>query len=300
MTTLLALLLAVTTLAAPEDALATARELYASAAYEDALAILNKLPPNQPIEQTRTAEQYRALCLLALGRTQEAEHAIEAVIVGDPSFRPAADVSPRVRATFGDVRKRMLPVIIQQQYNAAKASFDKKDFANAANAFTQFTQMLVMMTDPDVEAAAARPPLADLRTLASGFRDLAVTASAPPPPPPAPAPEPVPVAPPPPPAAPRVYTAVDSNVIPPIPLQQDLPPYPGQLIIPRQGMIDVVIDETGIVQAASITQSVTRQYDVLALAAARAWRYRPAMLNGVPVRYRKAVQINVRPQGRSE
>src|SRR5262245_33034590 len=298
MTTLLALLLAVSTLATAEDALATARELYASAAYEDALAILNKLPPNQPVEQVRTADQYRALCLLALGRTQEAEHAIEAVIVGDPSFRPASDVSPRVRATFGDVRKRMLPVIIQQHYNAAKTAFDKKDFATAANGFTQ---MLVMMTDPDVEAVAARPPLSDLRMLASGFRDLAVTASAPPPPPPpAPAPEPVQVAPPPPPAAPRVYTAVDTNVVPPIPLQQDLPPYPGQLIIPRQGMIDIVIDEAGVVQAASITQSVTRQYDVMALAAAKTWRYRPAMLNGVPVRYRKAVQINVRPQGRSE
>jgi TonB family protein len=298
MTTLLALLLAVTTLATAGDALATARELYASAAYEDALAILNKLPPNQPIEQTRTADQYRALCLLALGRTQEAEDAIEAVIVGDPSFRPAADVSPRVRATFGEVRKRILPVIIQQQYNAAKTAFDKKDFSTAANGFTQ---MLVMMTDPDVEAGASRPPLSDLRTLAAGFRDLAVTASTPPPPPPPPpAPEPVHVVPPPPPAAPRVYTALDSNVVPPIPLHQDLPPYPGQLIIPRQGMIDIVIDELGMVQAASITQSVTRQYDALALAAARTWRYRPAMLNGVPVRYRKAVQINVRPQGRSE
>jgi TonB family protein len=298
MTTLLALLLAVTTLATAGDALATARELYASAAYEDALAILNKLPPNQPIEQTRTADQYRALCLLALGRTQEAEDAIEAVIVGDPSFRPAADVSPRVRATFGEVRKRILPVIIQQQYNAAKTAFDKKDFSTAANGFTQ---MLVMMTDPDVEAGASRPPLSDLRTLAAGFRDLAVTASTPPPPPPPPpAPEPVHVVPPPPPAAPRVYTALDSNVVPPIPLHQDLPPYPGQLIIPRQGMIDIVIDELGIVQAASITQSMTRQYDALALAAARTWRYRPAMLNGVPVRYRKAVQINVRPQGRSE
>jgi TonB family protein len=298
MTTLLALLFALTTLGAAEDTLATARELYASAAYEDALAVLNRLPPNQPLEQTRAAEQYRALCLLALGRNQEAERAIEAVITGDPGFKLAADVSPRVRATFGDVRKRVLPVIIQQQYASAKAAFDKKDFSTAANTFTQ---MLVMMTDPDVEAAAARPPLSDLRTLAAGFRDLAVTASTPPPPPPAPAPEPVqtPVMPPPP-AAPRIYTAVDGNVNPPVVLQQDLPPYPGQLIIPRQGMIDVVIDETGIVQAATITQSVTRQYDALALAAAKTWRYRPATLNGVPVRYRKAVQINVRPQGRSE
>src|SRR5262245_23618798 len=227
MTTLLALLLAVSTLAtadalSPADALATARELYASAAYEDALAILSKLPPNQPLEQARTADQYRALCLLALCRTTEAERAIEAVIAGDPSFKLAADVSPRVRATFGDVRKRMLPVIIQQQYTSAKAAFDKKDFATAANGFTQ---MLVMMTDPDVEAAASKPPLSDLRTLAAGFRDLAVTAAAPPPPPPAP--EPVKAAPLPPPApvAPRVYTAVDSNVVPPVVLQQDLPPF---------------------------------------------------------------------------
>ena len=298
MTTLLALLLAVTTLATAEDTLATARELYASAAYEDALAMLNRLPPNQPVDQVRAAEQYRALCLLALGRTQEAERAIESVIVGDPSFRLAADVSPRVRTTFGDVRKRVLPVLIQQQYTSAKAAFDKKDFSTAASTFTQ---MLVMMTDPDVEAAASRPPLADLRTLAAGFRDLAVTASAPPPPPPAPAPEPVKAPPPPPPpAAPRVYTAVDVNVVPPVALEQALPPYPGNILLPRQGMIDVVIDESGVVQAAAITQSVTRQYDALALAAAKTWRYRPAMLNGVPVRYRKAVQVNVRPQGRSE
>jgi len=291
MTSVLAILLAVTVLAPGEDSLAAARDLYASAAYEDALAVLNRLPQsNQPVEVTRAVEQYRALCLLALGRTAEAEHAIEAVIAGDPSFRPAADVSPRVRATFSDVRRRTLPALIQQKYTSAKSAFDRKEFAAAASTFTQ---MLVMMTDPDVEAVAAKPPLSDLRTLASGFRDLAAAAAAPPPPP-APAPEPVP-APPPAPAVGRVYTSNDDNVVPPIVIRQELPAYPGQLMITRQGMIDVVIDETGVVQTATMTQSINRQYDNVAIAAAKNWRYRPAMLNGMPVKYRKAVQVTVKP-----
>jgi len=279
--------------AAAQDSLASARELYASAAYEDALAVLNRLPQsNQPLDEARAVDQYRVLCLMALGRTAEAEHAIEAVIAGDPAFRPAADVSPRVRATFSDVRRRVLPVIIQQTYSSGKAAFDRKDFAAAASAFTQ---MLVMMTDPDVEAAAGKPPLSDLRTLAAGFRDLAATAAPPPPPPPPPPPaDPVPVAPPAP-AVPRVYMASDLDVVPPIPLQQQLPAFPGQLTVARQGLIDVLIDETGVVQTATMTQSVSRQYDGLAVAAARNWRYRPATLNGMPVKYRKAVQVSVKP-----
>ena len=290
MTALLTILLALTTLAAGEDSLSAARDLYASAAYEDALAVLNRLPQaNQPPEQTRAVEQYRALCLLALGRAAEADRAIEAVVAGDPGYRPAADVSPRVRAAFSDVRRRMLPAIIQKKYAWAKTAFEHKEFAAAAD---EFTQVLVAMTDPDVEAAAAQPPLSDLRTLAAGFRDLASTAAVPPPPPPAPVPVPAPA---PLPVAPRVYTSGDASVIPPMAIRQDLPSYPGQLMLGRTGMIEVVVDETGLVEAATMTESVSRQYDGLALAAAKNWRYRPAMLNGAPVKYRKTIQISVKP-----
>jgi tetratricopeptide (TPR) repeat protein len=298
MTSLLAILLATTLLAPADDSLAAARDLYTSAAYEEALALLDRLPQsNQPLEVTRAVEQYRALCLLALGRNAEAEHAIEAVIAGDPSFRPAADVSPRVRATFSDVRRRVLPAMIQQTYASAKSAFDRKEFANAASTFTQ---MLVMMTDPDAEAAAARPPLSDLRTLASGFRDLATAAAAPPPPPPPPppAPEPVAATPPMPPvqSVPRVYTLADGDVVPPVTIRQQLPAFPGPLVMSRQGMIDVLIDERGVVQGATMTQSINAQYDAIAVAAAKRWRYEPATLNGTPVKYRKAVQVSVKPR----
>jgi TonB family protein len=152
------------------------------------------------------------------------------------------------------------------------------------------------MQDPDVAPVAGQPPLSDLRTLATGFKDLAVTAAAPPPPPPAPMTAP-PVEPPPAPKAPRVFTSNDQEVTAPGVIKQELPPFPGQVIIPRQGMIEIVIDETGAVESAMMRIGVSPAYDQLALNAAKTWRYRPATLNGMPVKYRKAVQVTIKPIG---
>jgi tetratricopeptide (TPR) repeat protein len=287
------LAIALALLAADQDPMTAARELYASAAYEDALAMLNRVPQtNRPADEARAVEQYRAFCLLALGRTAEAEHAIEAVVSGAPMYQPAAaDVSPRVRAAFSDVRRRMLPSIIQQQYVRAKAAYDHKDFAAAA---TGFERVLEVMGDPDVATAVTQSPLSDMRMLATDFHDLAVTAATPTPPPPAHAPEPVAPA-----AAvvvpPRIYTPNDSNVVPPIIMRQELPPFPGLIPLEKQGMIEVVIDETGAVEAAVMRQRVSPAYDALAIAAAKTWRYRPASVNGVPVKFRKIITITIKP-----
>ena len=200
-------------------------------------------------------------------------------------------MSPRVRSAFTTVRRRMLPVIIQQKYGQAKAAFDRKEFAAAADGFSQ---VLAALADQDVAAEAKQPPLSDLRTLAVGFAELSAKAAAPPPPPP---PLPVQVAAPPPPSPPapmRVYTADDSNVMPPAILNQVLPVFPGQVLIPRTGKLELVIDEAGMVESATMIGSVTPAYDALALTATRAWRYRPATLNGAPVKFRKIVQINIR------
>ena len=109
-----AFVLGLALLAGEQDALTAARDLYASAAYEDALAVLNRVPESgRPPDETRAISQYRVFCLLALGRTSEAERAIEALVARDPTYRPAAnDVSPRVRAAFTDVRRRVLPVAV--------------------------------------------------------------------------------------------------------------------------------------------------------------------------------------------
>jgi len=294
------LILAGVVMAAPaaraqENDISTARDLYASAAYDEALALLNRMHASErPATEARVIEQYRAFCLLALGRAADAEHAIEAVVAAEPSYHPSdSDVSPRIRNAFADVRRRMLPVIVQQKYAQAKAAYDRKDWAAAA---AGFSQVLVTLADPDLVADAGRPPLSDMRVLAVGFEELSAKAAAPPP---APAPPPTPVvqAPPPQaaPAPPQIYTAEDRNVVPPATLNQALPSFRGISPIERVGRIEVVIDETGAVESAVMTASISSTYDKMALAAARSWRFTPATVNGKPVKFRKLVQITVKP-----
>jgi TonB family protein len=281
--------------------LSAAREMYASAAYEDALTLLDRLrSADHPPSESGVIEQYRAFCLLALGKSNDAEKAIEAVVTADPSYHPGDnEVSPRIRTAFADVRHRMLPVIVQQKYAQAKVEFDRKEYAAAAK---DFSQVLVMLADPDLSAEAGRPPLSDLRVLAVGFEELSAKAVAPPPAPQTPvvlASAPAPSQPPqPPPAAPvvrRVWTIDDKAVVPPVPVSQTLPSFRGVTPVERVGRLEVLIDESGMVESAVITVSVNALYDKMALAAARTWRYAPATVNGTAVKFRKVVQITVRP-----
>src|SRR4249919_1440330 len=73
------------------DVVGPARDLYASARYDEALAVLNDLRPADAgiaVADRKSIEQYRSLCLLALGRGTEAEGAIAAVVTADPSYLP--------------------------------------------------------------------------------------------------------------------------------------------------------------------------------------------------------------------
>jgi hypothetical protein len=337
------IVLAATRAVAADDSLATARDLYAAAAYEDALAVLNRLgTPGVPGDGPAIG-QYRAFCLLALGRVSEAEQAIETLIAAEPSFHPSdADASPRIRSAFSDVRRRMLPAIVQQQYAQAKAAYDKKEFGVAAEGFRQ---VIGALNDPDLRSAANQPPLSDLRTLAAGFGELSASAAAPPPLPSAPVavseppqvagparpavqPSPAvqtarpvvqpsaavqtarpvvqpsaavqtarPVVQPSPrtPPAQRIYAAEDGNVVPPAVVRQSLPPFPTAARARAQGTLAVVVDESGAVESASMLGALNAVYDPVILDAARQWRYKPATLDGVPVKYRRIVQINLVP-----
>ncbi len=295
----LALMVTTADVAAGQDSLSAARDLYAGAAYEDALAVLNRLRASAVrADDTRAIDQYRAFCLLALGRASDAERAIESVIAVQPSYEPTeGDVSPRVRAAFTEVRRRMLPTIVQQWYASAKGSYDRKEYGAAV---TGFNQVLDVLTDPDAGSVVNQPPLSDMRTLAAGFRDLSVLAAAPPPPPPPPPapPEPPPAAPAPVPAPrvalPRIYGPGDPDVVPPAVVRQALPPLPPQVskgLNAREGTLEIIINEAGAVESVLMKVPFSPMYDRLAVAAATEWQYKPATIGGVPVKYRKTLQI---------
>ena len=272
--------------------LAAARTLYASAEYGGALDMLNGLlSQNPPATDRQAIELYRALCLVAVGNSTEASRIIEGMITEDPLYRPASDdVPPRLRSAFTDARRRLLPAIVQQAYVGAKGAFDRKDYAAAV---AGFTQVLAGLSDPDIESASAQPPLSDLRMLATGFHDLALKAAAPPAPPPvAPAAEPVVE------RTARIYSPSDGDVAPPAIIRQAVPPYPGRVLTAGSLVVEVLIDDTGAVEAATMEGPPNPAYDRLVLAAARSWQYHPATLDGRPVKYRKRIQLSLVPAPR--
>jgi hypothetical protein len=288
----LAILLLTSAGAAAQDSLDPVRNLYASAEYEEALTAIGRLKSNADVGGVVEIDRYRALCLIALGRSAEADKAIETTVTVDPLYQPApADASPRVRQAFAAVRRRVLPTVVRSLYASAKAAYDRKAFAEAADGLDKTVRVIDSLE-------GSNPELGDLRTLASGFLDLskAAIAQASLPPPPAPTPaqasvnvvkSPVALAP----AAPLPYSNVVAK-------RQDLPHLPFSLAATKaqyRGAIEVEINEAGNVVGARVIQSVHVLYDPLLLAAAREWKYEPARIDGRPTAVRKRVEVVLKP-----
>ena len=87
------------------------------------------------------------------------------------------------------------------------------------------------------------------------------------------------------------------NVVPPITVNQQIPPFRGQVRDAQIGIIEVVIDTMGGVESASMSKSINPQYDRMAGTAAKSWQYQPARLDGVPVKFLKRIQVNLIPTG---
>lgn len=284
------------------DDLAAARALYAVGDYETALSRLESARSDATADEV---DQYRALCLLALGRTAETEQSLRRLVDRRPHFRMSEqDVSPRLVAMFHAVRKQLLPGLVKTLYVQARATFEEKRYAQASSAMRD---VLDLVADPDAAEAAAS--LADIKMLSEGFlrlSDLEIAAAkaaadaaaaaaaaaaqaaareaaAPPPP-----------AEPPPPA---VYSDSDTDVTPPVVVTRTLPPWrPGssaQAARSYQGHLRLIVDETGRVESASLLRPFLPGYETELLEAARTWQFRPATRGGVPVKFVRVFTIEV-------
>jgi len=302
-----------------QESIQAAQALYASASYDEALAVLDRLQKQPlPPPNVRDVQQNRALCLLALGRTDEAALAVAAVVTSDPAYRPnEAGTPPRVRAIFKDVRGRLLPGIIIARYGEARTAYDGRQWTEAAKGF----QLVVSLAgDPDLNASDAKA-VQDYKVLADGFQRLAVEfataaeaaakkAAEPPVRPSAPekpadaatggvqaasvAPDApgAPLAPRAPVSPDRLYSSVDAGVVPPVVIRQDIPKWSVTDRPPsRDGILELTIGVDGRIERATLTQGMTPSYDHSLLEATRNWRYDPARVDGRPVRYRKAIRI---------
>src|SRR5687767_1941422 len=106
--------------AAAQETLQQVKDLYASAAYEDALGVLSRL---QSPEQRLEIARYRVFCLIALDRTAEAETAIQSILAEDPLYAPD-EASPRVIELFKRVKRQATPQLARTLYADGKAAMD--------------------------------------------------------------------------------------------------------------------------------------------------------------------------------
>jgi TonB family protein len=299
MRTIAAIMLAWTVIApvsarAADASLESAISLYMSASYEEALAALSQLPPGADLDQ---ADKYRALCLLGLNRPQDAAESIERLVKRRPLLKVDEKDSPKLVLMYREAQSRLLPGAAKSLYATAKEHFEHGETAASVD---EFRQVLAVISEVGPSGAAS---LADLKMLAEGFSNLAdrqLAAKAPAPAKAAAAE-----------AAPggkpaaatetraiRIFDVTDTDVAPPIAMAQAMPVWAPRSDVEKKryaGTMEVVVDETGTVASATITEPVYPSYDQQLLQATKGWRYRPARRAGQPVKYRRVVSIVLAP-----
>jgi len=263
-----------------------AEKLYAAAAYEEVLSLLEQ-------QSSPWADQYRALCLLALGRQQDAEAAVVALVTNSPEFTTSVgDVPPRFAALVTRVRREVLPGILRQLFVEGREEFRGKAMDSAV---ARFEKLIVLSSGAELREVAE---VADLRLLAESFLDLAKTPRAP-----APQPQVSEVAAAPSAAAPSarpIDPTVPRTSTPPVPIRQDIPHWSGAFDSrsAQDGAVRVQINREGRVTGATMAKSVHPRYDMQLLAATRFWSYKPATVDGQPVDSESVVQIRLSPPAR--
>jgi TonB family protein len=280
--------------AAIDDPIETAKSLYMSASYSEALAALANLPAGTDLD---AADKYRALCFLGLDKAGEADKALESLVRRHPLYTMDSSESPKLVTMFKATRARTLPGVARTMFASAKDAFARKELTEASS---QFSDLMKVLAVPELASASE---LADLRMLADGFsklteQQLLAEKTTPPPAPAVASPSAAAKSAPPPGA---VYNIEDDGITPPVPLVQTMPmwtpPNDNFRRVTFTGAVEVLIDERGAVESARMIQPINALYDQLLVAAARNWRYTPAMRQGQPVKYRKQIKVNLKPTG---
>jgi len=275
-----------------------ARSRYEEAAYEDALKILDGVEPSTASQRVQV-EQYRALCHIALGHTEDAERAVIALVDADPTYLPPTTIaSPKVLSIVVETRRRHIPLVAKNLLDSGRKAFAEK---NMARANEQFTLLLKLLDDP---AMADRPERSDFRTLAEGFVTLAAvpapaapasSTTAPPAFSPASAGSTAPG----PTEAVAAGPSVPGSFTPAVPLEETLPQWrPPNLAIARNeyaGSVKLQIGVDGRVKNATVLKPSHPLYDAAVLGVVKTWRYKPAMQDGASTESERIIAIRLRP-----
>lgn len=259
-------------IAGAQDVIERAHVLYQTAAYEDALQLLdgyeNESSSTSPAAQLQSIDEYRALCLLALNRTDDAHAVLRRLISSNPLYAPSSnDPSPRFLDAVMTVRNEVVPALALQLYADAKAAAERRRY-NDASAFLEKLLRIVQQEGIEPSVASSLAPLVhDAKQLFEMSR-----------------------------GGQTVYMAGDPGVTPPAPIKHSLPdpsPLQGAGDYDKSGQLELVIDAAGTVESAVFLTPIHPTYDPLVLKAAKTWTFRPARLNGRAVPFRTVMTVRL-------
>ena len=269
------LILSAAKVSTAQDVLSQARSLYEAAAYEDALQLLDHYVGDAALDEkhgTRTPalDEYRALCLLALNRPDDAETVLHRLISLDPLYTPSSkDPAPRFRSAVLKIRNQVIPPTAHRLYEEAYAAAGRRRYNEAIVALEQLFR-IVEQPGLDEDAAGS---LTDVVRAAKELLDISRRSQ-------------------------TVYAARDPGVTPAIAVKQMLPDpslLKQRIRNAQSAELELVIDAKGVVESATLSAPIHPDYDALLLQAARTWRYQPAQQNGRPVPWRTVMTIQLTP-----
>ena len=90
----------------------------------------------------------------------------------------------------------------------------------------------------------------------------------------------------------NIYTSASGGVSPPVDVRPMLPRQPRNVDVEKLSRIELIIARDGSVESARLLGDRSDVQGGMFLSAAKSWLYRPAMKDGVAVRFRKLILVS--------
>jgi hypothetical protein len=197
----------------------------------------------------------------------DAQRLFDRIVLSDPLYRLSPErATPEAIAALRDSKRVLVPDIARRDLERARQAFEAGAYDRAAADATRVTRML-----DDLDPGSAPPGLRDAaRQLLARIESALAREDQ------------------------HIYTEADVGVMPPEALSRQLPVTPPTGVSKGQiGTLEMLISRAGQVEAIKLHTPLNRYHERMIVSAAKAWRYKPALKDGKPVRYRLISSINL-------
>jgi len=210
----------------------------------------------------------RAVGLLAAGNADDASIMFDAIVMRNPFYQlDPSRSSPEALAALQSSKRILLPVLARRLYEDARAAYEAGDFTKAIAAGGRALALLNSL-DPN------EPAPRDLETEATNLVALATAARTA--------------------EEDTIYSIGDTGVTPPRPLSRQLA---ATVLLrrstPPTGRLEILVGRSGRVEIVRLDTPTNGYHDRMIVSAVKAWRYKPALRNGKPVRFNLVMMISL-------